>query len=170
MLRHQQNINQKQQQSLQQKLSPQQLQFIKLLQLPTIALEQRIKEELELNPILEEVEPTEVTFESLSEETEKPKSEEEKDGLESLEDHDVDWDEFDSNTEYDGESYSTPTHPDMEDWRDLPNPYHSSLLEDLEHQVSLLDFSEDEELIADQILGSLDEDGLFQARDGSRGR
>ena len=41
-------------QSLQQKLSPQQIQFIKLLQVPTAELEGRIEEELELNPVLEE--------------------------------------------------------------------------------------------------------------------
>jgi RNA polymerase sigma-54 factor len=41
-----------------QKLSPQQIQLMKLLQLPTIALEQRIKEELETNPALEEGEDT----------------------------------------------------------------------------------------------------------------
>ncbi len=41
-------------QSLQQKLSPQQIQFIKLLQVPTAELENRIEEELELNPVLEE--------------------------------------------------------------------------------------------------------------------
>ena len=41
-------------QSLQQRLSPQQIQFIKLLQIPTMELEQRIEEELEINPALEE--------------------------------------------------------------------------------------------------------------------
>jgi RNA polymerase sigma-54 factor len=41
-------------QSLQQKLSPQQIQFIKLLQVPTAELESRIEEELEVNPALEE--------------------------------------------------------------------------------------------------------------------
>ncbi|MFM7854221.1 MAG: RNA polymerase sigma-54 factor, partial [Flammeovirgaceae bacterium] len=41
-------------QSLQQKLSPQQIQFIKLLQVPTAELEARIEEELELNPVLEQ--------------------------------------------------------------------------------------------------------------------
>lgn len=41
-------------QSLQQKLSPQQIQFIKLLQIPTAELEARIEEELEINPALEE--------------------------------------------------------------------------------------------------------------------
>jgi RNA polymerase sigma-54 factor len=42
------------QQKLLQKLSPQQIQLMKLLQVPTVALEQRIKEELEINPALEE--------------------------------------------------------------------------------------------------------------------
>ena len=41
-------------QKLLQKLSPQQIQLMKLLQVPTVALEQRIKEELEINPALEE--------------------------------------------------------------------------------------------------------------------
>ncbi|MDB5240612.1 MAG: polymerase sigma-54 factor, partial [Spirosoma sp.] len=41
-------------QSLQQKLSPQQIQFIKLLQIPTVELDARIEEELEINPALEE--------------------------------------------------------------------------------------------------------------------
>ncbi|HAH49954.1 MAG TPA: RNA polymerase sigma-54 factor, partial [Balneola sp.] len=119
MLRNQQNISQKQQLGQQQKLSPQQLQFIKLLQLPTIALEQRIKEELELNPILEEAEPGEIRQERIEVEDEKPVSQEKEDGLETLEEHEVDWDDYDSNTEYEGESYSTPTHPDMQEWQDL---------------------------------------------------
>src|SRR3989337_2224971 len=46
-------------QSLQQKLSPQQIQFIKLLQVPTAELESRIEEELEINPALEEGEQSE---------------------------------------------------------------------------------------------------------------
>src|ERR1700712_5830250 len=42
-------------QNLQQKLSPQQIQFIKLLQVPTVSLDTRIKEELEENPALEDL-------------------------------------------------------------------------------------------------------------------
>lgn len=161
MLRNQQNLNQKQQQNLQQKLSPQQLQYIKLLQLPAMALEQRIKEEMEANPVLEEVDSGEVETVSLSEVEESPKEEKEE-ALESLEDHEVDWDEFETNTEYEGESFSTGYNSDMEEWRELPNPYQASFLETLEEQVSLLDFTDEEELIADQILGSLDEDGYFR--------
>ena len=47
-------ITQKQVLSLQQKLSPQQIQMIKLLELPTVQLEQRIKQEIEENIALEE--------------------------------------------------------------------------------------------------------------------
>ena len=162
MLKNQQHISQRLSQGMQQKLSPQQLQYIKLLQLPTIGLEQRIKEELELNPILEELDVTQMSQETLEAEDLKEKSQESEDGLESLEDHDVDWDDFDQNTEYDGETYSIPVNPDIEEWRDLPNPYHTTLLEELENQVALLDLTEEEELIADQIIGSLDEDGYFR--------
>ena len=52
------NINQRQVQKLLQKLSPQQIQMIKLLELPAIQLEQRVKQEIEDNPVLEE-EPAE---------------------------------------------------------------------------------------------------------------
>ena len=54
-------------QSLQQKLSPQQIQFIKLLQVPTAELESRIEEELEINPALEEGEEKEVAEDTNSE-------------------------------------------------------------------------------------------------------
>ena len=47
-------LKQSLQQKLLQKMSPQQIQLMKLLQLPTIALEQRIKEEIEQNPALED--------------------------------------------------------------------------------------------------------------------
>ena len=47
-------INQRQLLSMQQKLSPQQIQMIKLLELPTMQLEQRIKQEIEENIVLEE--------------------------------------------------------------------------------------------------------------------
>src|ERR1035437_7451757 len=44
----------RQTQSLQQRLTPQQVQYLKLLQLPILSLEQRIKSEVEENPMLEE--------------------------------------------------------------------------------------------------------------------
>lgn len=161
MLKTGQQMNQKQTQ--QQRLSPQQIQYIKLLQLPTIALEQRIKEELEVNPVLEEGEPTDDLdeLESQEWETEKPEKEEELEPVDQNEE--VDWDEFMNNTEYDGDNYSGGSgYAGNEDWRDLPDPYHESFLEELEQQVGLLNLTEKEKLIADQILGSLDQDGYFR--------
>ena len=60
-------LKQSLQQKLLQKLSPQQIQMIKLLEIPTMELEQRIKKELEENPALEEGEEKEL-FEILAEE------------------------------------------------------------------------------------------------------
>src|SRR5699024_5211463 len=75
----------------------------------------------------------------------------------------IDWDEFLHNTEYDGNNYSgSSDYSGSEDWRDLPDPYHESFLEELEQQVGLLDLTEKQKLIADQILGSLDQDGYFR--------
>lgn len=171
MLKNQQQIGQSLQQGMQQKLSPQQLQYIKLLQLTTQGLEQRIKEELETNPILEQLQEDdwdkgpsdhmEGGSESLSDLSDGEGQSTDK-ALETLEEHRVDWDEFQDNTEYDGESYSAYTPGVSEEFLDVPDPYHSTLLEELEQQVRLLDLREDEQLIADQILGSLDEDGYFR--------
>lgn len=151
-------MNQKQ--SQQQRLSPQQIQYIKLLQLPTIALEQRIKEELEVNPVLEEAEGDNALDENQEWETEKKENDE----LEPVDQNEeIDWDEFMHNTEYEGQNYSGgSSYGGNDSWRDLPNPYHESLLEELEHQVGLLNLDEDQKLIADQILGSLDHDGYFR--------
>jgi len=154
--------NLKQSQSLQQKLSPQQIQFIKLLQLPTIGMEQRIKEEIEMNPVLEEDDADRLEETLQENESDWEEEKEKSDEVEPVDQHDeVDWDSFMHNTEYEGNSYSSGSEVN-EDWKDLPDPYHDTLLEELEKQVALLDLSDDEQLIADQILGSLDEDGYFR--------
>ena len=166
MLKTGQNISQKQ--SLQQKLSPQQIQFVKLLQLPTMGLEQRVKQEIEMNPVLEEGDPlvqeeTILENEEIEwEETEEKEGDNDPDPVDQNEE--IDWDSFMHNTEYDGMNYSGSAGRSAvdDDWKDLPNPYHESLLEELEQQVSLLNLNSDEMLIADQILGSLDEDGYFR--------
>jgi RNA polymerase sigma-54 factor len=163
MLKQGQNQRLSQKQSLQQKLSPQQIQYIRLLQLPAVGLEQRVKEEIEMNPVLEEAEPDEITenIEEIEREWEEKQEEtaDEPDPVDKNEE--IDWDSFLHNTEYDGQSYGSSSTVN-EEWRDMPNPYHESLLEELEKQVSLLDLDDAEKLIADQILGSLDSDGYFR--------
>lgn len=69
-------LNQRLQQKLLQKLSPQQILLIKLLQVPTIALEQRIKQEIEENPVLEEL--TDAEFEESQTESDQEEEPEER--------------------------------------------------------------------------------------------
>jgi RNA polymerase sigma-54 factor len=161
MLKTGQYISQSQQQ--QQRMSPQQIQYVKLLQLPAIALEQRIKEEMEMNPVLEELDSNEeeerlVTEEELNERNEK----EDADPDPVDQNDEIDWDSFLPDSEYEGDSYQSRGSSEQEEWRDLPNPYYESFLENLENQVSLLDLNDEEILIADQIVGSLDEMGYFR--------
>ena len=85
-------------QSLQQKLSPQQIQFIKLLQVPTVELDTRIEEELEINPALEEGED-----DHQDEQTDEPEeTQEEFEERESQSDNEVDLKDYLGEDEYSG--------------------------------------------------------------------
>ncbi len=158
MLRHGQFLAQRQ--ALQQRLSPQQIQFIKLLQLPTQALELRVKEELEVNPLLEEAPDwdEEADPDAQPAESETPV---ESDTTDPVDDNrEIDWESFLHDDEPEG--YAQRQRTDDTDWRELPKPYLESLLEDLERQVSLLDLDEAEMALAEQILGSIDDDGYLR--------
>ena len=157
------NLNQRQ--SLQQKLSPQQIQYIKLLQLPTLALEQRIKAELETNPVLEEGEEEE-EFEVEGPETDSDASEAEAeaaaDEREGDPEDEFDWDEF-LNAPDDLYGYKAQVDRSAEEEdRETPMAQMSTLAESLREQVGMLDLDEHEEMIADQIIGSVDEDGYLR--------
>jgi RNA polymerase sigma-54 factor len=72
-------LNQRLSQKLHQKLSPQQIQLMKLLQIPTANLEQRIEEELEANPALEEGDAIDNVLDDLDKEMDDDKPEKEED-------------------------------------------------------------------------------------------
>lgn len=153
-------LNLQQRQSLQQRLSPQQIQYIKLLQLPTLALEQRIKQELEVNPLLEEGEDE--LEELLDEQAEDDQFD---DVLEAEDEHaedDNDWEEF-LDTEDDLYGYKAAVdHSAEEEQRETPLVSVSSMVESLRDQLSFLQLNEQEDLIAEQIIGSIDEDGYLR--------
>ncbi|MCH8277125.1 MAG: RNA polymerase factor sigma-54, partial [Bacteroidetes bacterium] len=154
-------LNLQQKQTLQQRLSPQQIQYIKLLQLPTLALEQRIKTELEINPLLEEGEddPDELTDTTTDETTSDEESTEEPG---DKEDQEYQWEELLDNAD-DLYGYKARVdHSADEDRRELPMPAMESVLEKLRNQLAFLDLAEEEQLIADQIIGSIDEDGYLR--------
>jgi RNA polymerase sigma-54 factor len=141
-------------QSLQQKLSPQQIQFIKLSQVPTAELETRIEEELEINPALEEgegedQEKTEDTYEQEEEYQESSGSEEEVDIKDYLRDDD-----------YSG--YKMQGDGDDEDERDMPLPMSTSLHEQLMDQLDFLGLDEKQYTIGKQLVGSIEGDGYIR--------
>lgn len=138
-------------QSLQQKLSPQQIQFIKLLQVPTAELESRIEEELESNPALEEGEEKELPEDSNHEEDapEANSSEEEVDIKDYLQDDD-----------YSG--YKMQGDGDDDEDRDMPIPMSTSLHESLMNQLDFLGLDEKEYIIGKQLVGSIETDGYIR--------
>lgn len=146
-------LNLQQKQSLQQKLSPQQIQYIKLLQLPTLALEQRIKAELESNPLLEE---------GIEEDEDAQVTEETTETEEEYEEEEFDWDEY-LNSADDLYGYKARVdYSQDEDDREMPMPARVSMTEHLRDQLSFLDLEESEMVAAEQIIGSIDDDGYLR--------
>ena len=127
-------LNLQQKQSLQQKLSPQQIQYIKLLQLPTLALEQRIKAELETNPVLEEGEDEELEEvldedeQAEAESTDQEVQEAADKADDSNSDDDYDWEEF-LNSSDDLYGYKARVDSsDGEDDREIPMPSRTTMV------------------------------------------
>jgi RNA polymerase sigma-54 factor len=155
-------IKQELSQRLQQKLSPQQIQFMKLLQIPTAALDQRIKEELESNPALEEGNLDDNTLENEPEIREEYEGDDE-DSEEKSDEYELD-EYLNEYMEDDPESYQEKLYqnPD-EERREVPIAVESSLQDYLLQQISMLNIADERgEAIARQIIGSIDDDGYLR--------
>lgn len=138
-------------QKLEQRLSPQQIQLMKLLQVPTMELDQRIKQEIEENPALEEgADDTEDDFDSQDEDFD--------------DDSDSD-DEFDISDYLDDDvaDYKTQTNNSSKDdeERVIPLSGEQSFQEKLTEQLHLLDLDDKQFMIADILIGNLDESGYL---------
>ncbi len=141
-----------------QKLTPQQIQYLKLLQLPTLALEQNIKMELEANPLLEEGVEDEIEMEQTDDET--PTSAEEEVAAEEKKDDDFTFEDFLNDEETytpKGEKQSS----DDEDKDELPIAAPTPLTEKLLDQLHLADVTDIGMLVAEEIIGNVDEDGYL---------
>lgn len=155
------HINQKQ--SLQQRLSPQQIQYIKLLQLPTTAIEVRVKEELEENPVLEEYSSDDIDMYDGDDDLKDPLQDtlyEKPSGITDPVDNnkEIDWDTILHDKDYEGSTYQNSS----EDWRESSDPYYESFIERLERQVAMLNLDEKQAAIAEEVIGSLDDDGYLR--------
>jgi len=146
-----QNLSQK----MLQRLSPQQIQLIKLLELPTIQLEQRIKKEIEENPVLEEGHPQEEkTKEEIKNETED--SDNEYDDEFSMEDYIPDDDDI--------PAYKLTVNNYSKDDKvfEIPLSEGFSLQEHLTEQLRLKKLTKRESLLTEYLIGSLDEAGYLR--------
>lgn len=141
-----------------QKLSPLQIQFIKLLQVPTAELEARVEEELEINPALEEgkeLEPEDLK-DSDSEQTEQ-----EQDDFGNDDDGDLNLDEYLHSDEIAGYKMQGDG-PSDEDERETPIATSSTLMDSLITQLGFLRLDERRTVIGKQLIGSIDEDGYIR--------
>lgn len=146
-------LKQQLQQKLQQKLSPQQIQLIRLLELPAIELEERIKHELEDNPALEEGVEVSDDFEAAEDSFEEPVPLEQEADLslgDYLTEDDIpDYKLFEMNGKVDKKE-------------DIPFSVGESLNECLLEQLGLRELSEQDVKIAEYIIGNIDDDGYLR--------
>lgn len=148
-------------QSLQQKLglkiNPLQIQIIKMLEMPTYQLEQRIKEELEQNPLLEEAYPEE----RYGNEEDEDYNEDEREDYASAED-DFSLEDYMSDDDLsDYRLSSSNTSPDAES-RDFIVSQGSSFRESLIDQLGTRPLSDLEHKISEYIIGNIDDDGYLR--------
>ncbi len=148
-------LNQKLQQKLLQKLSPQQIQMIKLLEVPAMQLEQRIKKEMEENPALEEG-PEEEEIQG-SDEDEINDEEEVREQEEfSLDDYLNDEDIPDYRLQ------SNNASKDEERREEIPFSAGSSFHDNLISQFNLRVSTEREQTLGEYIIGNIDDDGYLR--------
>jgi len=163
-------LNQKLQQKLLQKLSPQQILLMKLLQIPTVGLEQRIKQEIEDNPALEMEEPE--TVDTLDK-TEELKNDEISD---EFSDNGDEVEDYAKEDDYDLEDYmNTSDDDDFPDYslkannyskddepRNIPFASGTSFHDYLISQLGLRNLDEKKYNIGVYIIGNLDDSGYLQ--------
>lgn len=148
-------LKQQLQQKLQQRLSPQQIQLIRLLELPSIEMEERIKQELEENPALEEGQES-----TLEENTNEGDFDTEED---TFSEDDADLSLGDYLTEDDIPDYKLAEISNRADRKEeIPFSLGASLHEHLLEQLGLRELSEKEHKIGEYIIGNIDDDGYLR--------
>ncbi|MBL6610597.1 MAG: RNA polymerase factor sigma-54 [Flavobacteriaceae bacterium] len=146
-------LKQQLQLKLSQKLSPQQIQLMKLIQLPTLAFEERLKQEIEENPALEQGKES-VETDELYEDQDEPWDEQENETLD-LEDYLSDDDVPDYKT-------TDSNYPEESKDHQIPYAAGTSFHQHLISQLGTFEVSESTYLIAEYLIGSLDESGYLR--------
>jgi RNA polymerase sigma-54 factor len=146
-------LKQQLQQKLQQKLSPAQIQVIKMVEIPTLELEERIRQELEENPALEEGAEVSAELDSESEDF---------DSGEGGNNEDMDLDEY--MTDDDIPDYKLQTNNSSKDEKreDIPFSAGTTFHEFLLEQANLLLLSDQERGLIEYVIGNIDDEGYLR--------
>ena len=149
-------------QKLLQKLSPQQIQLMKLLQVPTANLDERIKEEIEENPALEVNEDDTKEEKEILLEDATP-DEEPTEGTEDEYDN-IDISDYVQDGDDDIADYKTKedNYKDDDDQKTIPITVENSFNELMMEQLNMLELNPTQLIIAEQVIGSLDDDGYLR--------
>jgi len=143
------------QQKLLQKLSPQQIQVIKLLEIPTVQLEQRIKKELEENPVLEleDDNPRQQDDESATLDSEKVKD---------ADNEEFSFDDYFEDDDIPSYRLNANNYSKDEKYIDVPFSVGTTFHEFLYEQLGLLSLNDDQQDLAEYIIGNIDDDGYLR--------
>ncbi len=146
-------LKQQLQQKLQQKLSPAQIQVIKMLEVPTLELEERIRQELEENPALEE-----------GAETDKENNEREDDlsNEDGGNNDDVDFEEYMADDDIPDYKLKANNTSKDDKHEDIPFSIGMTFHEFLIDQVGLLKLSDKDRLLIEYVIGNIDDEGYLR--------
>jgi RNA polymerase sigma-54 factor len=145
---------------LSQKLSPQQIQLMKLIQLPTQAFEQRLKEEMNENPALETGNEEEDLYEK--DEFDNDDHYDDYDDNESIDTEDINIDEYLSNDETPDYKTQVNNYSEDDDNRESPLASPVSFHQDLINQLNTFILTDNEREIAEFLVGSIDDMGYIR--------
>jgi RNA polymerase sigma-54 factor len=143
-----------------QKLSPQQIQLMKLIQLPTQAFEQRLKEEMVENPALESGKEEEEIYEK--DEFDNNDDYDDYEGNENIESDEINIDEYLSNDETPEYKLQTNNYTDDDEDREFLFASATSFHQDLINQLNTFVLTDYEHDIAEFLIGSIDDDGYLR--------
>ena len=159
------SLSQSLQQKLLQKLSPQQIQLMKLLQVPTANLEERIKEELEENPALEQSDDGHDEYNDDLKDEFSSEGDSEYEAEAATDEYDnIDLSEYvsDGDDEVGDYKLRDDNYPEADEGKVIPIRVETSFHDLLITQLGMMELDERSHKIAEQIVGSIDDDGYLR--------
>jgi len=149
-------LKQSLQYKLLQKLSPQQIQLMKLIQLPTQAFEQKLKQELEENPALESGKENSDEYDNTQ------NDEYDESGNDSISTEDINIDEYLSDDEVPNYKTQANNYSSDDDEKNIPYASGTSFTQHLKTQMNTYRLTDEEEVITDFLIGSIDDSGYIR--------